>query len=127
MYDVPSSKWEANLHGAGFWIQSGGGHFKVVTGGHGLAHWDVWNDKYCEPFDISRFTLYHSHVWLKPHPFDALLPRFQLLHLARIGIRAAQLRPNGKFILEVDPCVRALPLAIEGPVFVLAYLIALVD
>ena len=66
MSDVRSAKWEADLHGAGFWIQSCGGHFKVVK--HtGLRIWmlDLSYDKYCEPFDISRLTLYYMLVWLK--------------------------------------------------------------
>ena len=55
MSDVPTSKWEAKLHGAYFWIHNCGGHSKVVKN-TGLHIWmlELLYDKYCAPFDISR-------------------------------------------------------------------------
>ena len=58
----------------------------------GLRMWmlEFLYDKYCEPFDISRLTLYYNLVCLKHYPFGALSPQFQALHLPRIGIFAAK-------------------------------------
>ena len=47
-------------------------------------------DKYCVPFDILRVTLFYTYVWLKHYPHDALLPRYQPLHLPKIGVFAAK-------------------------------------
>ena len=56
----------------------------------GLRFWmlELLYDKYFEPSDISRLTLYYL-VRLKHYPIDPLLPCFQPLHLARIGAFAA--------------------------------------
>ena len=87
MSTVPTTKWEANLHGANFWIHGCGGHSKVLQN-TGLRIWmlELLYDKYCAPFDIPRVTLFYTCVWLKHYPHDALLPRYQPLHLPKIGV-----------------------------------------
>ena len=91
MSTVPTTKWEANLHGAIFWIHGCGGHSKVLQN-TGLRIWmlELLYDKYCAPFDIPRVTLFHTCVWLKHYPHDALLPRYPPLHLPKIGVFAAK-------------------------------------
>ena len=91
MSTVPTTKWEANLHGANFWIHGCGGHSKVLQN-TGLRIWmlELLYDKYCAPFDIPRVTLFYTCVWLKHYPHDALLPRYQPLHLPKIGVFAAK-------------------------------------
>ena len=65
MSDVPTSKWEAKLHGAGFQIHGCGGYSKVVKfTGLRICMLELY-EKYYEPFDISRVTLYFTLVWLK--------------------------------------------------------------
>ena len=65
MSDVPTSKWKAKLHGASFQIHGCGGYSKVVKS-TGLRIWMLeLYEKYYEPFDISRVTLYFTLVWLK--------------------------------------------------------------
>ena len=38
----------------------------------------------------TRVTLFYTCVWLKHYPQDALLPRYQPLHLPKIGVFAAK-------------------------------------
>ena len=77
MSTVPTTKWEANLHGANFWIHGCGGHSKVLQN-TGLRIWmlELLYDEYCAPFDIPRVTLFYTCMWLKHYPHDALLPRY---------------------------------------------------
>ena len=71
MSTVPTTKWEANLHGANFWIHGCGSHSKVLQN-TGLRNWmlELLYDKYCAPFDIPRVTLFYTYVWLKHYPHD---------------------------------------------------------
>ena len=61
MSAVPTTKWEANLHGANFWIHGCGGHSKVPQN-TGLRIWmlELLYDKYCAPFDIPRVTSFYT-------------------------------------------------------------------
>ena len=66
MSAVPTTKWEANLHGANFWIHGCGGHSKVLQNtGLRIGMLEILYDKYCALFDISRVTLFYTCVWLK--------------------------------------------------------------
>ena len=49
----------------------------------GLRIWmsELLNEKYRQPFDISRVTLYLTRLWLKLYPLDALLVRYEPLQL----------------------------------------------
>ena len=74
---VPTTKWEANLHGANFWIHGCVGHSKVLQN-TGLRIWmlELLYDKYCAPFDIlhrqrmgMRSMSRHTH----PHNYGQML------------------------------------------------------
>ena len=66
MSDVPTSKWEAKLHGAHFQIHSCGGYSKVFKNtGFRIWMFELLCDKYCAPFDIWRVMLLYTLVWMK--------------------------------------------------------------
>ena len=58
MSTVPTTKWEANLHGANFWIHGCGGHSKVLQN-TSLRIWmlELLYDKHCAPFDSTPLGL----------------------------------------------------------------------
>ena len=54
---VPTTKWEADLHGANFWIHGCGGHSKVLQN-TGLRIWMLEL-----LYDIPRVTLFYDGIW----------------------------------------------------------------